>query len=419
MPGEDLAEIRRIWQGAGRPGAAKLRHAAQRQGLNLTVKEAKEFVVGQGAAQVFAPAPKSQGKITSPEMNERWMCDLIDFKSRTPEKNDGFRLALVCVDVFSRMLYAEPLKTKEPEEVAAAFQRIQRAAKGSARPGGRTHVIPREVSTDAGAEFKGVFSQMLEQEGIGQRFKEATNSLGVVDAAIGSLKVTIAKEMVDTGSESWVKALRLAVKAHNANSHPALMNSAPDDVKDTPVLQYELEKQSGFDMAVNANINEQGRIQKLRELGAFRILMPKATWSRAGVPRWSEKVYEFSHVYGQDVKAVDGTTAPIRNVLPVPIGSADIAVPRELKAGRPIRDEGSKAALRPFADALRGWLGGAPDKSLTLQGAGTKLRGLDGFADAMVEQKITGIGALMRFLELFPEFEVIGKAPKASVRLKT
>ena len=51
-------------------------------------------------------------------------------------------------------------------------------------------------------------------------------------------------------------------------------------------------------------------------------------------------------------------------------------------------------------------------------GAGTKLRGLEGFAEAMVEQRITGIGALMRFLELFPEFEVIGQAPEASVRLR-
>ncbi len=55
---------------------------------------------------------------------------------------------------------------------------------------------------------------------------------------------------------------------------------------------------------------------------------------------------------------------------------------------------------------------------MTLQGAETKLRGLEGFAEAMVEQRITGIGALIQFLELFPEFEVIGQAPRASVRLR-
>ena len=111
------------------------------------------------------------------------------------------------------------------------------------------------------------------------------------------------------------------------------------------------------------------------------------------MPRWSEKVHNFSHIFGQDVVGTDGTTVSVRNALAVPIGSRDVVVPRELKPGRPIRDEGAKAALRPFAVALRGWLGLGGEVSLTLQGAGTKLRGLEGFAEAMVEQRITGTGA--------------------------
>ena len=55
---------------------------------------------------------------------------------------------------------------------------------------------------------------------------------------------------------------------------------------------------------------------------------------------------------------------------------------------------------------------------MTLQGAGIKLRGVPGFSEAMEEQRITGIGAFQRFLDLFPEFEVTGKAPKASVQLR-
>ena len=82
-------------------------------------------------------------------------------------------------------------------------------------------------------------------------------------------------------------------------------------------------------------------------------------------------MFEFSHIYGSDVKATDGTSAPIRDVLPVPLGSEDVSVPRELKAGRPIRDTGSREALRPFATALAGFLGGG---KMTLQGAGIKLR---------------------------------------------
>ncbi len=86
MPGEDLAELRAIWQAAGRPGAFKFRHAARRAGLNLTVKKAAEFVRGEAAAQVFAPAQKSEEKVSSPQLNERRQADLIDDKIKNPEK---------------------------------------------------------------------------------------------------------------------------------------------------------------------------------------------------------------------------------------------------------------------------------------------------------------------------------------------
>ena len=150
-------------------------------------------------------------------------------------------------------------------------------------------------------------------------------------------------------------------------------------------------------------------------MGAFRVLGPKSTWSRAGAPRYSEKVHEFLHIFGADVKAVDGATAPIRNVLPVPLGSEDVSVPRELQAGRPIRDPGAREALRPSAVALQGFLG--PTGKLTLQGAGTKLRQIPHFAETMTAQKITGIGSLLRFIKLFPQFVIEGKAPRGTVRM--
>ena len=125
-------------------------------------------------------------------------------------------------------------------------------------------------------------------------------------------------------------------------------------------------------------------------------------------------MFEFSHIYGSDVKATDGTSAPIRDVLPVPLGSEDVSVPRELKAGRPIRDTGAREALRPFATALAGFLGGG---KMTLQGAGIKLRQIPNFAETMVAQKITGIGSLLRFIRLFPEFVIEGKAPRGTVRM--
>ena len=152
----------------------------------------------------------------------------------------------------------------------------------------------------------------------------------------------------------------------------------------------------------------------LRAAGAFRTLLPRSTWTRTGQARYSEKVYELAFVSGQEAVAADGSRYPLRAVKPVPQGSTGVTVPRALKAGRPIRDEGAKAALGPFAVALRGLLG---DDAIALQMAGTRLRAIPGFSDAMVAQRLTGVGALQRFIDLFPEFVVEGRAPKATVRL--
>ncbi len=86
MPDGALAELRLMWQKAGRPGAAKLRDAAKRKGLNLTVKEVEEFVHSESASQVFQAAPRSEGSVTSPELNARWQADLMDYKTKTPEQ---------------------------------------------------------------------------------------------------------------------------------------------------------------------------------------------------------------------------------------------------------------------------------------------------------------------------------------------
>ncbi len=55
-----------------------------------------------------------------------------------------------------------------------------------------------------------------------KRIKEFINSWAVVDSAIRTLKVMIAKKMTDAGSESWEKALSLTVKAYKSKSRSAL-----------------------------------------------------------------------------------------------------------------------------------------------------------------------------------------------------
>jgi len=110
------------------------------------------------------------------------------------------------------------------------------------------------------------------------------------------------------------------------------------------------------------------------------------------------------------VIATDGSRIAIRDAQPVAVGSKSIALPA--KVTRVPTD--AAEALKPYAAALGGFLGAG---SLTLQGAGTKLRKVPGFNAAMMANKLTGVGALERFIRLFPTmFLVEGDGQKKRVR---
>ena len=395
--------LRDIWNEAGRVGAAKLRDAARRQGVEVSVKEAQDFVKAQPAAQVFAAAPKSSGKVTSPELNHTWQADLVDYTAKDPTNNNGYRFALVVIDVFSRKVFTEPIKNKDPETVLAAYKTIVKKAGTN----------PKELSTDNGREFKGIFDEHLEEAGTAHRLKEQINHLAVVDASIKTLKDIMKKDLTDNRSENWTKAMAKATTAANSNSHSALMGSTPNDVKGSDDLQYELEKRAGLDMQVNSKAHLE-RLGKLQEAGAFRIVLPRSTWVRAGQPRYSDNIYILDYVAGGVAVATDGTRVPVRDALPVNKDSGTTLVPRTLRGGRQTRDQESKGISHKYANILKRSLRDGP---MTMQKAGVKLRAQSGFSEAMGDARITGVGALKRFIDLFPEFTVEGRAPKAVVRL--
>ena len=121
------------------------------------------------------------------------------------------------------------------------------------------------------------------------------------------------------------------------------------------------------------------------------------------------KVKEIDGAYVEDDK---GQRFRIRDCLPVPSNSKDAKA--SVDVGSDAKREVARELLTLFAQALIGMLG---VEGLTLQGAGIKLRPIPGFSEAMAEAKVTGVGALERFIRLFPDmFVVEGEGQKKRVR---
>jgi len=109
--------------------------------VGVSRRRIMEFLRNQESYQLWFREKKP--RITTPifcsEVNGHWQADLINFKKHNER---GFKWILTIVDVFSKYLWARPLKNKSAEEVKEAFSRIFKERR------------PIVLHTDNSKEFK-------------------------------------------------------------------------------------------------------------------------------------------------------------------------------------------------------------------------------------------------------------------------
>ena len=210
MNGRNSTILKRIYYDPNHPasfgGASRLAVAAK-----LPLKVVQEWLKSQSSYTLHKPARK-QGyktrKYLTSGIDHQWQADLVDMQMEGPH-NDGYKYILVVIDIFSRYAWAEPVKTKSPQHVKPAFEKI--FAKGRK---------PFKIQTDQGLEFesktmKDFFaSHGIEQFSVKSQFKAA-----IVERLNKTLKNKMWAYLTHSNSRKWVKILPLLVRAYNQAEH--------------------------------------------------------------------------------------------------------------------------------------------------------------------------------------------------------
>jgi hypothetical protein len=146
--------------------------------------------------------------------------------------DNGYKYALVGVDVGSRLCDAEPLKARSAKDVLTALKRIY-ARKILSQP--------IRVTVDSGSEFKDVFKAYFEKEGVYFKVAEPNRhrQTGLVESRNKSIGTYLLKRMVaeelKTGNPSteWVDELPKIVQ--RLNKRFEIKNPKPSDSTDLVV----------------------------------------------------------------------------------------------------------------------------------------------------------------------------------------
>ena len=398
----DSNRLQQIYDDAGRSGAQAFRFAVRRAGLQISEAEAKAFVAKQSTGQIVQGRIPSDGKIPGGGREDmRWQMDLIDWSKRIKKLSisaGGHRYVLVAVDNYTRQFFTQGMPNKTAKATLEAFQKIIQANAG---------IMPKEITVDLGNEYA-MLNQEVESKGgvLRRKNMQAANTLAVVDRAIGKLKTILSGYSLT----NWSSALRKATAAYNDKSHSYLMGSAPDDVKGSAELQYELDKQHGEQIKHN-NDKWRAKASKLRDAGAFRISRPKDTWERIDAPTFGGEVWNVDGFLGANVESGD-KTYPVKTALAVPAGSADISIGIEAGPGGG-RGAIQREMLQDYARNLKDTL---KDTGLTLARVAQILQGMRGFLDTVDVYGPSKQGRIVSFLKLYPNlFEIQGSGPSIKV----
>ena len=122
-------------------------------------------------------------------INEIWCLDLA-FMDKLSEFNNGVKYLLICVDIFSRLVSVQSMKSKYASDAVAAFKKML-----------RKNTKPDRVWVDQGTEFGGEFKKFCKSRDIKIYSTRRETKAAVAERAIRSLKNIIYRYMEENGDK--------------------------------------------------------------------------------------------------------------------------------------------------------------------------------------------------------------------------
>ena len=380
-------ELTQLYEQLSFPSTSVFYKALRRKGIAVRQADVEEIVKSRSERQVSAPPPKYEGNIVAFYINHRWVADLLAFTSRPAKSVDGtYTHVLLVQDIFSRYLWAKPLKSVT--ETTVAFEIILKDSDDrmvDADP------IPDRLDTDGGPEFANqAFSALVTRFKIEHVIKDKNDyqALATLDRAGGVVKKMLQRRQEARGG-TWLSNLEATIDSYNNTEHGGI-DIEPAQITDDRI--FSLKKQAAEKLQENTALIQK-RKEKLEKDGGFRTHQPKENLKglrrRIDANTWSREVHQVANFPEPGiVEDTEGNRTLTKFAKPVPKDSSALA-PR-LQTRPPDN-------LKPFAEKLRSIL---PSSGTSSGQAAKLLKKEPGFRDALIMARMTFTQFVLRFPSL-------------------
>lgn len=195
-------------------GAAKLYRTVKAEGRwTISHKQIKHWLESQDAYTLHHRVRRNfpRNRVVVSGIGSQMDMDLADMRSYS-KKNKGYNHILVGIDIFSRVLYTKPLKTKTGKEVASALSEM-------------LHKVPvKKVRTDKGKEWLNAqVAAFFKKEKIHHFVTQNTEQkANFAERVIKTLKGRIMRYFTHKQTHEWIDHLPAFTQSYNYSFHRSI-----------------------------------------------------------------------------------------------------------------------------------------------------------------------------------------------------
>lgn len=215
--------------------------------------------------------------------NNTWQIDLSDLP-HLAKHNNGYRYILFCVDVFSRLSSAIPMKTKSGLEVVDAL-------KHSIKWFGQK---PLHLQSDKGREFINAHVQKYLKDNSIEHYTTENDDIkaSIVERLQRTIKARMFRYFTHNNTRRYIDVLDDIMFSYN-NTYHHTIKMAPSQVN-------RHNQESVWHTIYSPDTPYYNKPSKLRVGDHVRISTKKKTFQKGYLPNWSEEIFVILQKYSTD-----------------------------------------------------------------------------------------------------------------------
>lgn len=274
---------------AGFSGVQRLYTEAKKQLKNITKKDVKDFLEGDRTYTLHRPRRLrfSRSKTIASGYFTDVQMDLAQM-DKFASKNNGFKYILVAIDVLSKTVFAEPIKSKKYEDVLKAMDDIIN----------KMPMIPARIFTDNGKEFflnkKVKVNGQLKTEnyfknkGIEKQWASTkTIKAALAERCIRTIKSRLYKYFSEKHTLKWINVLPQIIEA---------INNSPSRVTDMKPVDINFDNAQQVWLKLYSNTFRKSKNLKFKKGDNVRMANYAEVFDKGYLPNWSDEILSIDSV---------------------------------------------------------------------------------------------------------------------------